>query len=206
MKVKILFLLLFFGLNQLEAQNKAKPKALNKPMWFLKQPKGFVYVPQKGESPAFYVMEEPVTIKEFNEFLQKLYNENNIMDVNTCKLATPNDHYKPTKYLILSDPSPIKLYAKYLSEKFSDSTHIVYCFPVSEKMWKQMKGPEKIDPLSTEDRKNKNPYGIYFFNETEEFKINSKGEFIKFSDKKGYQRGTFRIALSQIVITKENKK
>lgn len=186
MKVKILFVLFFFGLNQLNAQSLEKAS-------IFKQPKGFVYIPQQGVNPAFYVMEEPVTILGFNEYLKTLYSQNNIIDVNTCKLATPNDHYNPTKYLILSDPKPIELYAKYISDKLSDSTYIVKCFPISEKMWKQMKAP-----VNLKDSKGKNPYGLIFFPETEEYKINAKGEYLKISVNQGYQRGTFRLALTYI--------
>jgi hypothetical protein len=197
MKVRILIVLFFFGLNQIIAQ--VKEKAV-----FFKQPKGFVYIPQQGTKPAFYVMEEPVTTKEFNEYLQTLYNQNNIVDVNTCKLATPNDHYKPTKYLILSNPHLIELYMKYMSEKLSDSSHIFRCFPVSETMWKQMKGPQKLNPLSTNEQRNQ--YGLIFFNETGEYRTNSKGEFLDLTDNKGYQRGTFRVAFSQISKHKSTKK
>lgn len=184
MKVKIFYILLFFGLNQLNAQVSPNPVVF-------KQPKNFVYIPQKNSNPAFFVMKEPVKIIEFKEFINVINSQFNIVDANTCKLASPDDHYKPTIYQIFSNPKPIELYAKYLSEKLSDSNYIVTCFPLNESMWNQFNGPKTLV-----DTKKPNPFGLIFFSDIEEYKKNAKGEYIKISDINGYQRGTFRIAFT----------
>ncbi|MDZ4669139.1 MAG: hypothetical protein SGJ00_14825 [bacterium] len=186
MKAKILLFVFFFGLNQLMAQSKNKPP-------FYKQPNGYAYIPQKGNMPGFYVMKEPVTKTAFNEYLNNLYVKNNFIEVNTNKSAITNDHYRDTKYLILSNPTPIELYAAYLSYKMSDSITIVRVFPISESMWKQMKAPAYTKNAST-----KNPYGLIFFSEVYEYKVNSKGTLFAPKDNNGYERATFRLALSYI--------
>lgn len=184
MKYKVFLVFVLFVLNQLMAQNKDKAT-------FFKQPKGFVYVPQKGSNPAFYVMEIPVKNDEFYKFTTWLYEQGRMMDANTCKLATPDELDTRNPYVVFSNIKPILLYADYLGKKLSDSTHIVSCKLISENQWKQMLGSADGQVPA-----KKNPYGIIYVKGIYEWKLNGKNEGVTYTDINGYQESTFRLMLT----------
>jgi hypothetical protein len=186
MKIKLLLVFIFFGLNQLMAQNKSK-------LGLYKQPKGFVFVPKKGNNSAFYVMEEPVKKDEFKKFINWLYEQGRMIDANTCVLGMPEDTDPRYPYVMLSNIQPILLYAEYLSKKLSNDSFNVSCKLISENQWKQMLGPEDGQvPIK------KNPFGIKYVKDICEWKLNSKKIGVTYTDINGYQRSTFRLMLTYI--------
>ncbi|MCF8255459.1 MAG: hypothetical protein K9H61_05840 [Bacteroidia bacterium] len=187
MKKHIPFVLILFCASLLLAQT-AKPK-------FIPNPAGFVYVPTNPNNPksySFYVMVEPVKNEDFRDFIAWLYKQNRLIDASQSLSCVPSDVKPNATYSILSSPTAIKLYGEYLSKKLSTKEVRATCRLISEKEWKQMKGPIEGELPST-----KNPYGVKFVKNIYEWKIGNSGQPEAFKDINGYIRAGYRFVLTQ---------
>jgi hypothetical protein len=168
-------------------------KPVQKPAVY-KQPKGFVFVPATPNNPnqtAFYVMNEPVTVIDFREFITFLYSKARIVDANKCMSSVAKEMDPKSKYILLANGDAIPIYAEYLSEKYSTEKFKVVCSAVSAQAWKQMRGP-----ADNQVAKGNNPYSIKFQEKLNEFRISEKGKITAFTDINGYTRGGFRLVLT----------
>jgi hypothetical protein len=157
--------------------------------------------PNKPQNPSFKIMREPVLAADFQEFITYLYSKNNIVEGNLCMAAVAKDVTLPTKYVLLSNPDPIAIYAKYLSQKMTTKSKLVTYTLVTEKQWKQIKGMP-----DTYEVPKKNPYGIIFQQGIFEWKQINKEKIETFTDTNGYQRSAFRLTYKETPIKSTTKK
>ena len=157
--------------------------------------------PNKPQNPSFKIMREPVLARDFQEFINYLYSTNNMVEGNLCMAAFAKDSYIPSKYAILSNPAPIAIYAKYLSQKMTTKSKIVTYALVTEKQWKQINGMP-----DTYDVPKKNPFGIIFQQGIFEWKQINKEKIETYTDPNGYQRSAFRLTCKETPIKSTQKK
>ena len=195
---KIVFIIYFLlGSASLFAQDNSLAHAAMKLDQFVKIPA----INSKAPNTSFMLMREPVLAIDFQEFLTYLYGQNRIIDANICMPAVAKDLPFNTKYIILSNPAPIELYAAYLSERMSTKTKKVTYKLVTEKQWKQAKG---ID--NNYEVPKKNPFGLIFQQGVFEWKKMSNGNTETFTDINGYQRSSFRLVYTEKTIQTGKKK
>jgi hypothetical protein len=190
MKKYISVFLMLVSTSLLLAQT-AKPK-------FIPKPKGFEYVPSNPNNPksyGFYVMVEPVKNEDFREFIAWLYKQNRLIDANQSLSCVPSDVKPNSTYSILSNSLAIKLYGEYLSQKLSTKEVKATCRLISEKEWKQMKGPKEGEWPTA-----KNTYGVKFVKDVYEWKLGKSGQPEAFKDINGYIRAGYRFILIQTPI------
>lgn len=190
MKIKLVAIICLLGLNQTFAQTKTKPTTFV-------QPKGFVFVPSTSTSSnsktSFYVMAEPVTMKDFKDFTVYLITHNRLNEATICTNSVPKNIDPKAKYVLLASPQAIAIYADYLSKKLSDKTFIVKCTLISENNWKQMQGPD-----TGKLPKTKNPYGITYVKNLHEWKANAIGTPETYTDLNGNKSSGYRLMMTYI--------
>ncbi|OYU95123.1 MAG: hypothetical protein CFE21_12515 [Bacteroidetes bacterium B1(2017)] len=188
MKLKLVALVCLFALNQTFGQTKTIT---------FTQPKGFVFVPSTNASSksktSFYVMAEPVTMKDYKDFTVYLVTHNKLNEATICTNSIPKNIDPKAKYISLASPQAIAMYAEYLSKKLSDQNILVKCSLVSEDNWKQMQGPE-----TGKLPKAKNPYGITYVKNFHEWKANAIGNPETYTDVNGNKSSGFRLKLTYI--------
>lgn len=158
-------------------------------------------IPNKPQTASFKLMREPVLATDFQEFITYLYSLNNMVDANLCMSSVARDVSIPTKYVLLSNPAPIAIYAKYLSQKMSTKSKKVTYALVTEKQWKQAKGMP-----DTYEVPKKNPYGIIFQQGIFEWKQINSDKIETFTDTNGYQRSAFRLTCKETLTKNTQKK
>ncbi len=164
----------------------------------------FMRIPSAKNNPkqkTFLLMREPVLAKDFQEFLNYLYSQNSLVEANVCMTAIAKDLNIPSNYVILSNPGPIEMYARYLSNRMSTKSKKVTYQLITENQWEQAKGmPDNYD------LPKKNPYGLIFQHGIFEWKLNKKGKMNTFADINGYVRSSFRLVYTETPIITSNKK
>ncbi len=120
MKNFLLFVIIFFLLNHLNAQQPID-LTLKKPV-FIPQPKGTVYIPPSpapNECCAFYFSESPVSVKEFQAFIADLRARGKFEEAITAEKSMVINS-ESEKVLLLNSPRIINLFCRWESEKLTD--------------------------------------------------------------------------------------